>query len=325
MKRLLSIVLALGMCAALLGSVSAVEAGEEAAPGEEAPVMNFVRVWGKVSPWDGEGVRLMNDSGSAVINDIVVHLGEAPVVDAVTGLPLDMETVKEGDILYVWVGPAMAMSMPPQAMAIAAVGNVPADAAVPEYCEIAGASMAAEDSALHFPLTGGGTLAVNGETAYTPWLTRQIVTADDLTPGARVMVWTSGDMAEKVLVFPYGYQGWLGMTSAGNGDILGCVNGKFDGQTPQCLGKRTADGSPLLPIRAVAEAAGYGVRWDRELGAVVSLNGETVFSAKPGADTIITPEGESGISSPCIIEKGVTYLPAADLAAHLNLYLTTSV
>ena len=77
----------------------------------------------------------------------------------------------------------------------------------------------------------------------------------------------------------------------------------------------------MVPVRAVAEAAGYDVRWDKELGAVVSRNGETVLSAKPGAEVIQTPNGEAGISAPCMIEKGVTYLPAEYFAHWLNLFL----
>ena len=324
MKKFLSMLLALSMCAALCVCVSAAESGEEAPDaGREA---GPIRMWGKVTPWDGEGILLVNEDDS-VMNEAVIHLGDAPVVDAAAGLPLDTDTIKEGDILYAWIGPAATMSLPPQVSAIAVVGNVPDGAAVPEYCEIAGAAVVPApggDGAARFPTVGGGTLEVTSKTEYTPWLTRQIVRMEDLTPGARVMVWKDGETAEKVLVFPYAYQGWVGMNAAGNGDVLACVNGTFDGETPQCQGMRTADGTPLLPIRAIAEAAGYDVRWDKELGAVVSLNGETVLSAKPGANVIVTPEGETGVSSPCVIEAGVTYLPAADLAYWLNLFLTTA-
>ncbi len=331
MKKLLSLLLSLSLCAALCVSASAADAADTPAPEDAPPAAENapIRMWGKVTPWDGEaGILLVNDNpdADAPMNEAVILLGDAPVVDAVTGLPLDVETIKEGDILYAWIGPAMTMSLPPQVNAIAVVGNVPADAAAPEFCEIAGAAMAAEDGASHFPLVGGGTLAVNAETAYTPWRTRQIVTVNDLTPGAHVMVWTSEDMAEKVVVFPYAYQGWLGMNAAGNGDILGCVNGKFDGETPQCMGRRAEDGSPMLPVRAVAEAAGYDVRWDKEQkAAVVSHNGEDILAAKPGENLIQVPNGEVGISAPCVIESGVTYLPASDLAYWLNLFLTTKV
>ena len=54
----------------------------------------------------------------------------------------------------------------------------------------------------------------------------------------------------------------------------------------------------------------------------MSLNGETVFSIQSGSDVIVTPEGESGLSAPCLKEGGTTYLPLEDLCYWLNLYLS---
>lgn len=272
------------------------------------------RAWGKVSPWDGEGILLKNDNPNDPLNEVVVHLGDAPVVDAVTGLPLESASIKEGDTLYVWLESAMALSMPPQASAIVAVGNIPADAAAPEYVEIAGEAVVPApggDGAARFPVLGGGTLEVTEKTAYTPWLTRQVVRMEDLVPGARALVWKDGDgKAEKVLIFAYSYQGYAAWRE--DGTVL------VNGEALSVKGKLSGPG--LMPLRAVAEAAGYDVRWDKELGAVVSLNGETVFSARPGADVIVTAQGEAGVSSPCVLENGVTYLPAQDLCRWLNVF-----
>lgn len=291
----------LALCAAALCLTAA--AAEPLAPN---------RVWGTVSPWDGEGILLKNDNPDDPMNEVVVHLGDAPVVDAATGLPLEADSIKEGDTLYAWVRNYATMSLPPQVSAIVAVGNVPADAAAPEYYEIAGEAVVPApggNGAARFPTVGGGTLEVTGETEYTPWLTRQIVGMNDLVPGARVLAWKDrAGKAEKVLVFAYTYEGYVswGEDSA----VL------FNGEALAVPGK---DGE-LMPIRAVAEAAGYDVRWDKTLGAVVSRNGETVLSARPGSDMIQTPLGESGVSAPCFYQNGVTYLPAADLARWLNLF-----
>lgn len=327
MKKLLSVLLALTALAAALCVTAAAEEPEDAAeaPAELPP---FSQVWGKVSPWDGNGVFLKNGGKDDPMSEVVVHVGEAPVVDAATGLPLDLETVKEGDVLYAWAGPAMALSLPPQLFAEVVIGNVPADAAAPEFCEIAGRAVspaAGGGGNSAFPLTGGGTLEVTDKTVYTPWLTRQIVRMEDLIPGARVLVWKDKDgAAEKVLVFPYGCQGYVSVLATMH-DVRAAVNGGFDAEldkdVPQFSCKRT-DKGVMAPIRAIAEAAGYEVRWDKTLGVVVSLNGETVFSIQSGSDVIVTPEGESGLSAPCLKEGGTTYLPLEDLCYWLNLYLS---
>ena len=324
MKKLLSIFLALAaMSAALCVPAAAEEAAGEKTP--EAPA--FVRVWGKVSPWDGEGIFLKNGSKDDALGEVVLHPGEAPAVDAVTGLPMDLKSVKEGDILYAWAGPAMALSLPPQVSALVIVGNVPADAQAPEFCEIAGRAVSpapGDEGGAKFPLTGGGELEVTDKTVYTPWLTKQLIRMEDLNPGDRVLVWKDADgAAEKIQLLPSVYQGYVS-TFATMHDVRIAVNGGFDAErdqgVPQFSGKRTENGV-MAPIRAIAEAAGYEVRWDKALGAVASLNGETVFSAKPGADVIVTPEGESGLSAPCLKEGGTTYLPLEDLCHFLNLYL----
>lgn len=329
MKKLLSVLLTLAaLSAALCVPAAAAETAEETpeAP-ETAPA--FVRVWGKVSPWEGNGIYLKNDSGDGSLNEVVVHPGEAPVVDGATGLPMDLNTVKEGDVLYVWTRPMMALSMPPQVGAVAIVGNVPADAAAPEFCEIAGRAVSPApggEGRGRFPLTGGGELEVTDKTVYTPWLTRQMVRMEDLNPGDRVLVWKDKDgAAEKIQLLPGVYQGYV-CTFATMHDVRLAVNGGFDAErdqdVPQFSGKRTESGV-MAPIRAVAEAAGYTVSWDKNRGAVVyDKDAEVVFYVWPGDDVLWTPElGEMTISAPCLKENGTTYLPLEDLCLYLNLYL----
>ncbi len=326
MKKLLSVLLTLAALSAALCVPAAAEEAKEAP--ETAPA--FVRVWGKVSPWEGKGIYLKNDSGDGSLNEVVVHVGEkTPAVDASTGLPLDLKAVKEGDTLYVWTGPAMALSMPPQVSALTVVGNVPADAAAPEFCEIAGRAVSPAPGgkgSAKLPLTGGGELEVTDKTAYSPWLTKQIVGMDDLVPGTRVLVWKDKDgAAEKVQMLPSVYRGYVTALATMH-DVRVAVNGGFDAEwdqeTPQFSAKRTESGV-MAPIRAIAEAAGYTVSWDKNRGAVVyDENTEVVFYVWPGDNVLWTPElGEMTLSAPCLKEGGTTYLPLEELCRYLNLYL----
>lgn len=325
MKKLLSVLLTL---AALSAALCVTAAAAETAPTAEEPekLPPFVQVWGKVSPWEGEGIYLKNDDKDSHLNEVVIHPGDAPVVDGATGLPLDLEKVKEGDTLYVWTGPAMALSLPPQMSALVIVGNVPAGAAAPEFCEIARRAVSpapGDKGNPTFALTGGETLEVTDKTVYTPWLTRQMVRMEDLNPGDRALVWKDKNgAAEKVQLLPGVYQGYVS-TFATMHDVRIAVNGGFDAErdqgVPQFSGQRT-DKGVMAPIRGVAEAAGYEVRWDKALGVVVSRDGETVFSVQPGAETVQTPEGEGYLSAPCLKEGGTTYLPLEDLCHWLNLY-----
>ncbi len=327
MKKLLSVLLTLAALSAVLCLPAAAEEAKEAAEApEKAPA--FVRMWGKVSPWEGSGIYLKNDSGDGSLSEVVVHPGDAPAVDGTTGLPLDLKTVKEGDVLYVWTGPTMALSQPAQVSALVIVGNVPADAAAPEFCEIAGRAVSpapGDKGKPKFPLTGGGELEVTDKTVYTPWLTRQILRMEDLNPGDRVLAWKGKDgAAEKIQLLPSVYRGYV-CTFATMHDVPIAVNGGFDAErdkdVPQFSGKRTEQGV-MAPIRSIAEAAGCSVSWDKERGAVVyDENKELVFSVFPGQDVLQTPDGETTISAPCLKEGGATYLPLEDLCYWLNLYL----
>lgn len=260
------------------------------------------------------------------MNEVVLHVGgEAYAVDAATGLPLDLEKVKEGDVLYAWIGPAATMSLPPQVFAKVVVGNVPADAAAPEYYELASGGWIDPEGGGEIVFSVQGEvpldLAIPLDAAASPWLTRQIIRLEGINAGSQILVWRDqAGVVEKVLVFPYAYRG----TAAWNTAAMGIVNGemvavpgkvKKDGET----GEETV----YLPLRAMAEAAGYDVVWDKNRGAVVQdENVDLVFFAVPGEQVLFRNGEEVGISAPCILENGVTYLPAEDLCYWLNLYFT---
>ena len=290
MKKILPRILALILCAAFLG-VPAYAAGE-------------------------------SEETAGSLGPVIICL------DAVTGDPMDIQDLKDGDTVYAWVGPAMTMSIPPHATAYLILGNIPEDYGVPMYYEIKAAEVTAADEETQMPTAveltaaGGTTLTVTSEAELKPYLTKNIVTLADLIPGTRILVWSDSEgKAEQVLVFPYEYKGYLSYTSEG----AVSVNGQAVDQAAQI----SEDGTVLLPIRAVVETLGLEVNWDRELGAVVSYSAEegetaqTVFTAKPGgAITAVNAEGVSyEVVGTCVNDGGVTYLTASTLINLLDLYL----
>ena len=325
MKKILPRILALILCAAFLG-VPAYAAGEsEETAGSLGPVM----IWGTLTHMDDGGLLVTNSQEGAAYSEVVLHGESIICLDAVTGDPMDIQDLKDGDTVYAWVGPAMTLSIPPHATAYLILGNIPEDYGVPMYYEIKAAEVTAADEETQMPTAveltaaGGTTLTVvTSEAELKPYLTKNIVTLADLIPGTRILVWSDSEgKAEQVLVFPYEYKGYLSYTSEG----AVSVNGQAVDQAAQI----SEDGTVLLPIRAVAEVLGLEVNWDRELGAVVSYaaeEGETaqaVFTAKPGgAITAVNAEGVSyEVVGTCVNDGGVTYLTASTLINLLDLYL----
>ena len=330
MKRSLSRMLALTLCAAVLCALPAFAAEKE--PAEAPDYLAPVQAWGSVTVLENGSLLLENTSSSQ--QSLIVHLEETtPILDAVTGLPLDRE-LRQGETVYVWVGPAMTLSLPPQASAEVVVANIPADFAVPQYVQIARVepqAMAAIEPAppltyVDLVTTGGQKLTITDKAVLTPHLTRQLVTLESLVPGTRMLVWTDASQTvTKVLVFAGGYRGWISWTPDGRVSV--------SYHTLSELGK-TVNGEMLLPVRAVAEALGMEVHWDAERGAVVSYGKEMVepapadsnvlFSAMPGG-TILRWDAEGKTDETygtCLVENGVTYLSAATLTSLLGLFIS---
>ena len=331
MKKRILQCLSLILCAALLAipAAAAETSADEAATTRPGPV----QVWGTLTWLDDGGLLVQNSSDSAAYSEVILHGESIICLDAVTGDPMDIQDLKDGDTIYAWVGPAMTLSLPPHATAILILGNIPADYAVPQFYEIA--SVTPQAMAAIYPppamtwtevtATDGTTLTITDEAALTPYLTKNIVRLEDLIPGTRILVWSDAQgEPEKVLVFPYADRGYVTVA-----DRMVSVNGSGLSQDF----KTTDDGDTLLPIRAVAEALGMKVHWDAQLGAVVSygddmvkpepLTSETLMTAMPGgAISVVNSDGStSALSGTCLKENGVTYVSQTALLQALDLYL----
>ena len=140
---------------------------------------------------------------------MILQVGEDTcAVDAATGLPLDLEAVKEGDTLYAWIGPAATMSLPPRVFPKVIVGNVPEDMSAPEYFELlsAGWTDPAGGDAMVFTVANGTEskdLSIPLDAEVTPWRTRQIIRLEGIQAGSQILVWRGEDgSVSKVLFFP---------------------------------------------------------------------------------------------------------------------------
>ena len=333
MKNIIARVFALTLCAAVVCALPAFAAEEETVADEAPAYLAPVRVWGTVTRLENGAILLKNSDENAPYREVILHLAETtPVVDAVTGLSLDRE-LKDGEVIYAWVGPAMTLSLPPQATAEVVVANIPADFGAPQYYQVAqiktrgyadksGPLIAVEvavTSGLGLNIEEPG-LRITVQAELLPWKTRQIVQLEDLQPGSQFLAWTNSDgVVTRVLLFPYAYRTWLRY------DGYGGINMPGEGfpKTPNgylTVAAKETEEEVLLPIRAVAEAAGYTVNWVPGQGAVVTDGENLVFSVLPGQDVARTGDGETWLTGACYFEKGTTYLPAIDLVQLLNLF-----
>ena len=314
--------IAAALCAAVL-CVPALAAASATGAGAYVPNPQYTVISGTVAH-QKDGGLLMSTSTGEPTEDYILWTGGVMILDAVSGESVDAKSIKGGSTVYAWLGAqtAMTMSLPPQVTPELLLVNIPADFKVPQYDIIVRANYIMKGipgySGMAITLSDGTAYQVWEDAQITPYLTRNRVTYQDLLPGTRVLMWADDSgKGSRVLVFPYAYKGGISLYNDG----YLCVNGRPT-VLPSALRRPYKDERLYVPIRAVAEAAGYSVSWDKEFGVTVKDGGEIVFQICPDTDLAHGPAtaDRQSLSGPCLIANGVTYLEAGDLAHLLGMF-----
>ena len=314
--------IAAALCAAML-CVPALAAASATGAGAYVPNPQYTVISGTVAHQKDGGLLVSTPAGEPT-EDYILWTEGVAILDAVSGEPVDAKSIKDGSTVYAWLGAqtAMTMSLPPQVTPELLLVNIPADYKVPQYDVIVRAdgltSVEGKRSGMSVTLSDGTVYQVWEDAQVKPYLTRNRVTYQDLLPGTRVLVWTDDKgQASKVIVFPYEYKGSISLDGYGR---LYVNSGAV--AEPSTLRRPYGDERLYVPIRAVAEAAGYSVSWDKEFGVTVKDGGEMVFQICPDTDLAHGPAAadRQSLSGPCLIANGVTYLEAGDLAHLLGMF-----
>jgi len=166
--------------------------------------LQSLRIYGPVTKQEDGRLSIDNQSDMSISGEIILNVSEeyTYILDAVTGLPLKEEVIKDGDTIYVYIGPAMTMSLPPMTNADVIFANIPADAKVPDYIEVQSLVTDAATSKSVLTAADGTEYTVESDCNIFPYLTRNIVTLDDLTQGRKCVVWSDEDNAAlQIMVF----------------------------------------------------------------------------------------------------------------------------
>lgn len=314
--------IAAALCAAML-CVPALAAASATGAGAYVPNPQYTVISGTVAH-QKDGGLLMSTSTGEPTEDYILWTEGVMILDAASGEPVDAKSIKDGSTVYAWLGAqtAMTMSLPPQVTPELLLVNVPADYKVPQYDVIVRATVIMAGiphySGMDITLSDGTAYQVWEDATVKPYLTRNRVTYQDLLPGTRVLAWADDSgKGSRVLVFPYAYKGGISLYNDG----YLCVNGRPT-VLPSALRRPYKDERLYVPIRAVAEAAGYSVSWDKEFGVTVKDGGEIVFQICPDTDLAHGPAtaDRQSLSGPCLIANGITYLEAGDLAHLLGMF-----
>lgn len=265
MKKILAILLAV----TLLLSLSAVAFAEDLLIAPKPAEYNSMS--GEIVSYE-DGQLEVKDAASK--ETMIFYISEQTyLVDAETGLPADLQNRKT-DSVVAYYGPAVTMSLPAKAPAIAVVLNMPENGLGGAfYTKVDQVSQ--NDEGVTELLCSNGSLILrpNDETTYAAFKTKNIVTLADIKEGSELLAWCD------VIALSYPGQGTptkfvvlstpeenLPTPTSGeaNDDTKISVSGttvKVDGKEISSPAYEKGD-TIMLPLRAIAEALGFEVIWN---------------------------------------------------------------
>ncbi len=175
---------------------------EDGAAGD--PAAETLRIEGVVLEAGEDSILLDRQFPDGYHEETILHIDpeRTLILDSVSGFPAEAGKIEKGDSLYVYVGPTMTMSLPPQMTAVLILTDTPQDAAAPSYIHAAGSLEADGQDGWILKGTDGTQIKVPADCQIQPYLTRQIVMLSDITAGRYCLVWTGADgQAEKIVLF----------------------------------------------------------------------------------------------------------------------------
>lgn len=299
----------------------------------KAPMAANVYISGTVEVQEDGRLLVQSPNPDAQNSPIVLgYTDTTRVLDAVTLEAVDPTTIQDGDWIYAWADPIMALSYPPQAGVQLILVNPPQDAGVPTYHQIVSARMSEDGTSLTVLTDKNAVLLIGSDAELAPYLTRNIITLRSLTPGTNVLVWQENAAPEgetprlsvtKVVAFAYGYKGWIA-ADAEAGTVA--INGEsidLDGGQALAIDSDTFQGD-LVPLRAVCEHLGRQVSWDADTRSATVSDPDALqepFTVTIGSSEVaLVGDTTTYLSFPATIHGGRTMVAIQDLARLLGAY-----
>ena len=194
------------LCAAALAAVMGLTAFASGDVADSMPEYTPI-------PFDGTVVSVEN--GQLTMNrtldwgteEMIVNLTEeTKILDAMNGYPVTVDELNAGEAVRDYAGATMTMSLPPITNGVVVLCNLPADAGFPIFTDVQ--EMVSNGNGSYTLTTiDGAVVTVNENTTLLPYLTRNIVRAEDLVPGTTILLWTDAantSAAYQIVMFQNG-------------------------------------------------------------------------------------------------------------------------
>lgn len=173
---------------------------EEAVPAGESA---SIRIWGPVLRLEDGNLVMDNRSDVSYRGEMVIAVDpeSTRILDGENGYPVEVSEINEGEPVFVYIGPAATMSEPPIVNASLILCKIPDDLRVPEQVYVTAMEEQADGSFL-LSADNGMQYLVPADCEIMPYLTRNIVTLQDIQAGSSCLVWSDERRtAQKILLF----------------------------------------------------------------------------------------------------------------------------
>lgn len=271
---------------------------------ETAPLPESMLYYGTISGIcrneKGEITRVQMTSQSKGEMIFLVS-GDTLYVDAAGCCAADASMLEEGMGFYVYHSAAMTMSLPPQTVAQVFVGNIPMDMGCPKYHRIE--SVEERDGAAAVIADNGDlVMYLSDETEVTAYAEGG---SKELKAGGHVMAWYTM-VLESLPAQVYPSHVMVLPEAETPESIL--VNGKKLEST--C---RLQSGVPMVPVRAVAEALGLEVSYEKADGVqTITVAGGAAAAAVTAGSAEVRSGGRTTVldTEVYVEEPGTTWASA---------------
>lgn len=282
-----------------------------------------IRVEGTVSELGKDSLTLENSQVEDGYRKIILNVTDQTwILDAKTGEARSFLEVAQGDELCAWVDPAMTKSLPPVAAAAVLLIGPEEKETSPVYAEVQ--TVTKTTDGVDLSVTGDLVLHLKSDMSLLAAPGRETPELTEIRPGTRLLSWHSAvalsmpaqAVPEKVLVFPYTYEGWVtvrGLSVAINGEWQ-----VFSGNAaPQVEADRL-----MVPVRTLAETLGCSVSWEPYTNRVsVFQNGSELYHFTIGGEQAVRGEVTVGLLVKTQAENGVTRMALDDFISLQGLKL----
>ncbi len=161
-----------------------------------------IKIWGEITDVTDRAIYVDNQSENSSQGEIILTIDPETtrILDGENGFPVDYDAIEKGRF-EAYLGPAMTMSLPPQALAEVVIVNIPEDAPAAQYVVAAG-GVEEKDGAKTLTGKDGTEYALSEEVTILPYLTKQIVMLEDIEEDSQCLVWLGADeTVDRIVLF----------------------------------------------------------------------------------------------------------------------------